>query len=49
MLPSDFPKWRIVHAYFQIWSERKEDNESILEEVLKKISKRNPQSRQQER
>jgi transposase len=22
MLPSDFPKWRSVHAYFQIWSER---------------------------
>jgi transposase len=49
MLPSDFPKWRSVHAYFQIWSERKEDKKSILEEVLKKISKRNPQSRQQER
>jgi len=36
MLPSDFPKWRSVHSYFQIWSERKDDKESILEIVLKK-------------
>ena len=31
MLPSDFPKWRSVHAYFQIWSERKDNNPSLLE------------------
>ena len=37
-LPNDFPKWRSVHAYFQIWSEQKEGNSSILERVLKKIS-----------
>lgn len=37
MLPSDFPKWRTVHAYFQQWSEvREEDNTSILQEALKK-------------
>lgn len=35
MLPADFPKWRSVHAYFQIWS-KKEKAPSILEEVLKK-------------
>ena len=36
MLPSDFPKWRSVHSYFQIWSERQEDKASALEEALKK-------------
>jgi transposase len=42
MLPSDFPKWRTVHAYFQIWSTPGENGESILEEILKKISWRGP-------
>ncbi len=34
-LPSDFPKWRTVHAYFQIWSEPRDDG-SLLERALKK-------------
>ena len=38
MLPRDFPKWRSVHAYFEIWSEEVEGKPSILEQVLKKIS-----------
>lgn len=38
MLPSDFPKWRSVHSYFQIWSERVNNQPSLLEKVLKKIS-----------
>ena len=38
-LPNDFPKWRSVHAYFQIWSERRNDQPSILEQVLKKINR----------
>jgi transposase len=42
MLPSDFPKWRSVHAYFQIWSEKKEDETSVLEQVLKKMCWRGP-------
>ncbi len=37
MLPSDFPKWRSVHAYFQIWTERVNDKPSLLEQALKKI------------
>lgn len=41
-IPNDFPKWRSVHAYFQIWSAKKEDEPSILEQVLKKISWRGP-------
>ena len=42
MLPSDFPKWRSVHAYFQIWSEKNEGEKSLLEQILKKISGKNP-------
>jgi transposase len=42
MLPSDFPKWRSVHAYFQIWSEEKTGQPSVLEAVLKKIGWRGP-------
>ena len=38
MIPSDFPKWNSVYAYFQIWSEPVKDHTSILEQVLKKIS-----------
>ncbi len=36
MLPSDFPKWRTVHSYYQIWSNPDKEGESILERVLKK-------------
>lgn len=45
MLPGDFPKWRSVHAYFQIWSERKDDQPSILEELLKKCGHRDQNQR----
>jgi hypothetical protein len=41
MLPSDFPKWRSVHAYFQIWSEQINDRPSLLEQILKKIGSTN--------
>ena len=36
-LPSNFPKWRTVHSYFQRWSEPRESGISLLEEALKKI------------
>jgi transposase len=42
MLPSDYPKWRSVHAYFQIWSEQRDGTPSILEEALKKNRWRGP-------
>jgi transposase len=42
MLPSDFPKWRSIHAYFQIWSAKTADESSLLEQALKKISWRGP-------
>ena len=35
-LPSDFPKWRTVHSYFQRWTEPRESGISILEEALEK-------------
>ena len=40
-LPSDFPKWRTVHAYFAIWSEPREGG-SLLEQALKKSGWRGP-------
>jgi transposase len=42
MLPSDFPKWQSVYAYFRIWNQREKENQSLLEQVLKKISWRGP-------
>lgn len=42
MLPQDFPKWRSVHAYFQIWNERVGDQPSILEQALKKSNRNSP-------
>ncbi len=40
-LPKDYPKWSSVHTYFSIWSEvPKGKTESVLTQVLKKISRR---------
>jgi hypothetical protein len=36
MIPSDFPKWRTCYAYWQKWSEKKNNEPSLLEEALKK-------------
>ena len=38
MIPKDFPNWQNVYAYFRIWSKKKENDMSLLEQVLKKIS-----------
>ncbi len=35
MLPESFPKWRTVHAYFQIWSEVDKEEVSLPERALK--------------
>ncbi len=40
-LPGDFPKWRTVHAYFQIWSAPGEEG-SLLARALKKSGWRSP-------
>jgi hypothetical protein len=37
MLPADFPKWGIVRYYYEVWSKKREDGSTLLEEVLKKI------------
>ena len=37
MIPRDFPKWRTVHSYFQIWSAADGNRGSLLERALKKI------------
>ena len=43
MLPVDFPDWRTCYKYFRQWSERPgPDEESILEQVLKKTGWRGP-------
>jgi len=40
MLPSDFPKWQLVHYYFTVWGTRKDKRyTSPLEKVLKKIGR----------
>jgi transposase len=44
MLPNDFPKWQNVYAYYRIWNEKPEGKESLLEGILKKISRRNTYS-----
>ena len=36
MIPGDFPKWRTVYSYFQQWTEKRENECSLLEEALKK-------------
>ena len=41
-LPHEYPKWRTVHSYFEIWTEetyiKRKKQPTILDEVLKKIS-----------
>ncbi|CDH26144.1 transposase (fragment) [Xenorhabdus bovienii str. kraussei Becker Underwood] len=39
MLLSDFPKWRTVHYYYQVWSEPHESG-SVLAQALKKTGSR---------
>jgi len=40
MLPSDFPDWRTIYAYFKIWTALNEEtHKTLLEQVLKKIGR----------
>ena len=41
MLPSEYPKWRTVHAYFAKRSEPGPDGLSVLEQALKKCRSSN--------
>ena len=49
MLPADFPNWRTCYQYFRQWSERGPGQDSILEQVLKKIGWRGPTKQWTER
>ena len=42
MLPSDFPKWQNIYAYFKIWNKKRKKEKSLLEKILKKINWRGP-------
>jgi transposase len=48
-LPTDFPRWRAVHAYFIIWSEVDEKGNSLLERTLKKSGWRSPRETRAQR
>lgn len=39
MLPSDFPNWKLVYYYFSVWSKAEDGGASLLDRVLKKISR----------
>lgn len=48
-LPKDYPKWQSVYRHFLIWNQRKNETlPSLLEELLKKISRRRAHERWQE-
>jgi len=36
-LPHDYPKWRIVYKYFQMWGEGSETSESLFEKAMRKL------------
>ena len=41
-LPSEFPKWQTVYAYFSKWSQPDQHGVSVLEQALKKSGWRGP-------
>ena len=41
-LPSDFPKWQTVYAYWRKWNEPDQHGVSVLERALKKSGWRGP-------
>lgn len=41
-LPSEFPKWQTVYAYFSKWKKPDQHGISVLERVLKKSGCRGP-------
>jgi len=43
-VPSDFPTWQTVYAYFAKWNEPGQDGKSVLERALKKSGWRGPAS-----
>ena len=49
MIPSDYPKRGIVRHYYDVWSAKKEDGTTVLEEVLKKNSDNSQKRRSSQR
>ena len=41
-MPSEFPKWQTVYAYFAKWSQPDQHGVSVLEQALKKSGWRGP-------
>jgi transposase len=37
LLPKDFPNWRTVYGYWQLWKHETNNGLSLLDQVLKKI------------
>jgi hypothetical protein len=36
-LPHDFPNWKLVNYYYRIWTEKSENEESVLDCILAKL------------
>jgi transposase len=36
-LPHDFPKWQICYYHYNVWRTAKEDKESVLDRVLRRL------------
>ena len=36
-LPHDFPNWRVVRYYYEVWTKKEEGGESILDYVQAKL------------
>ena len=36
-LPHDFPRWQNVYYHFRVWKEPKEDGETLLDKVMRKL------------
>ena len=49
MIPRQYPKWKTIYSYFEKWSMHEEQCQSILEQVLKKISWRGAYAQWSER
>lgn len=50
MLPKEYPKWELCYYYFSAWGKTKDlEEDSILTQVLKKISWRGPTKQWSER
>lgn len=39
-MPSEYPKWKTVHAYFTLWAKESKGEKSLLSWCLKKIGTR---------